>query len=301
MGHLSVNATFRPQTLPAATMTSERSGLVSMSKTKYVDYGNLGFWSYDVALGVFLKHLIDAAEASDQTATAWLSTAIAEWRAVASVPDIGLTLDEGWSPAERRDFVALAESACARLAERASIPAEEVIAWPLLDDLRIHPRGATEVLTAPVVELGRAIIALISGTLPESPTGSTDWLYGTDEGRTTIGRMSTQRRLRKSERDLIGAMLGGKPSHAELISSLNADTVEDMQDGGMGGIRFCGDDRGKRPLAGIAEAEYTDDDGVLVSIVLNTDTKGAIYEVDFWKTDFSPLRRYPPPSELRLK
>ena len=113
--------------------------------------------------------------------------------------------------------------------------------------------------------------------------------------------MSTRRRLRKNERDLIVAMLGGKPSHAGLISSLKADTVEDMQDGGMGGIRFCSDDRGQLPLTGIAEAEYTDDDGVLVSIVLNTDVKGAIYEVDFWKVDFSPLRRYPSPSDLRLK
>jgi hypothetical protein len=106
--------------------------------------------------------------------------------------------------------------------------------------------------------------------------------------------------LRKNERDLIVAMLEGK-SHAELTSSLDADTVEDMQDGGMGGIRFLSDDKGRGPVASIAEAEYTDDDGVIVSIVLNTDAKGALYEVDFWKTDFSPLRRYPSPLDLRLK
>lgn len=271
-----------------------------MSRKKYVAYGDRGFWAYDVALGVFLKHLIDAAATDDQAGQPWLSTAISEWVAVASIPDIGLTLDEAWSPAQRHDLVALAESACARLAERESIPAEEVIAWPLLRDLHIHPRGATEVLTAPVVELGRAIIALVSGTLPESPTGSTVSLYGTDEGRTTIGRMSIERRLRNSELELIIAMIGGNPSQAGLISSLNTDTVKDMQDGGMGSIRFCGDARGQRPLTGIAEAEYTDDD-VLVIVVLNTDAKGAIYELDFWKTDFSPLCRYPSPSDLRIK
>lgn len=83
---------------------------------------------------------------------------ISEWREVASIADIGLTLDEDWSPAKRRTFVALAEDACASLATWASIPAEEIVAWPLLDDLRIHPRGATEVLTAPIVELGRAVV-----------------------------------------------------------------------------------------------------------------------------------------------
>ena len=38
----------------------------AMSQTQYVKYANRGFWAYDVALGVFLKHLIDAAETSDQ-------------------------------------------------------------------------------------------------------------------------------------------------------------------------------------------------------------------------------------------
>jgi hypothetical protein len=96
-------------------------------------------------------------------------------------------------------------------------------------------------------------------------------------------------------------MLGNKPFHAQLISSLGAD-VEDIQDGGgMGGIRFLSDEKVRRPLAAIAEAEYKDEDGVLVSIVLNADSKGALYEIDSWKMDFSPLRRYPSPSDLQLK
>src|SRR5208282_5292365 len=79
----------------------------------------------------------------------------------------------------------LAEDACARLAARESIPAEEIVRWHLLEDLRIFPRGATEVLTAPVVELGRAIIALLSGRLPEAPEGK-HWFYGTPTGRETL-------------------------------------------------------------------------------------------------------------------
>ncbi|HKV95735.1 MAG TPA: hypothetical protein VJW20_24550 [Candidatus Angelobacter sp.] len=47
----------------------------------------------------------------------------------------------------------------------------------ILDDIRIFTRGATEVFTAPIVELGRAIIALVRGELPEAPKGQI-LLYG---------------------------------------------------------------------------------------------------------------------------
>src|ERR1700686_3760499 len=121
-----------------------------MTATQYVEYENRGFWAYDVALGVFLKHLIDAAETSGQAKTAWLSTAISSWREVACISDYGLTLDARWSATQMQAFIALAEVACARLAERASIPAREIVGWPILDDLRIFPRGATAVLPATV-------------------------------------------------------------------------------------------------------------------------------------------------------
>lgn len=156
-----------------------------MSKTKFVAYADCGFWAYDVALDIFLKHLIDAAEASEQADTEWLSTAISDWR-FACVPDYGLTLDANWSPAQQQTFLDLAEEACTRLAARESIPAEEVVSWPILDDIRIFTRGATEVFTAPVIELGHAIIALVRGELPEAPEGQI-WLYGAPEGRLTIG------------------------------------------------------------------------------------------------------------------
>lgn len=160
-----------------------------MSKTKFVAYGDWsqapGFWAYDVALNVFLKYLIDAAQANEQANTAWLSSAISDWR-VACVPDFMLRLDANWSSEQRQTFLDLAEEACAKLAARESIPAEEIVSWPILDDIRIFTRGATEVFTAPVVELGRAIIALVRGELPEAPEGQI-WLYGAPEGRQTIG------------------------------------------------------------------------------------------------------------------
>jgi hypothetical protein len=45
---------------------------------------------------------------------------------------------------------------------------------------------------------------------------------------------------------------------------------------------------------------YTDEDDVPVSISLNLDEHGGLFEIDIWKVDFSPLRRYPSPSDLNL-
>lgn len=156
-----------------------------VSQTKSVTYAKCGFWAYDVALGVLIKFLIDAAQESDDANSSWLSEAIADWRVSAAIQDLGFTLDENWSADQRKAFVALMEKACTALESRKSISADEIVSWPILDGERIFPRGAKEVLTAPVVELGRAVIALALGELPEAPKGEA-WLFGTHDGRSTI-------------------------------------------------------------------------------------------------------------------
>jgi hypothetical protein len=157
-----------------------------MSKTKHVEYLDRWFWAYDVALEVFLKHLIDVAIPHAATpGDEWLAEAISSWRVVAAVPDYGLDLNPVWSPEQIDVFTRLADQACDLLADRDYIAADEISAWQILDDLRIETRGETEVSTAPVVELGRAIIALVQGTAPEPPAEKT-WIYGTPEGRKAI-------------------------------------------------------------------------------------------------------------------
>lgn len=157
-----------------------------MSKTKFVEYRGDGFWAYDVSLRIFLKHLIDASTPHIATLEGeWLDEAISSWRVVAAVADYGLEIDATLTARQIDTFINLADRACNVLAERDVIAADEISSWPILDDLRIHTRGATKVLTAPVVELGRAIIALVNGSLPPAPKG-TAWLYGTPEGRDTI-------------------------------------------------------------------------------------------------------------------
>jgi hypothetical protein len=157
-----------------------------MSKTKYVEFGGTGFWTFDIGLGVFLKHLIDVAlrraAPSDEE---WIAAGVNEWRRAAAIPDIGLEIDSSWSSSQLATFAQFVGEACAVLGEREVYTAEEITSWTLYEDLRLFPRGYALYPTAPVIELGTAIVALINGSLPAAPPGR-QWLYGAPEGRTTI-------------------------------------------------------------------------------------------------------------------
>ena len=104
------------------------------------------------------------------------------------------------------------------------------------------------------------------------------------------------RPLTPKERDLIAYILGlSSSSHGHF------DLVEDMNDGGMGSIRFLSsEDQISRTAQVIAQGEYVDEDGVVVSVVVNADQNGELFEVDFWKVDFSPLKRYPKASDIKI-
>ena len=112
--------------------------------------------------------------------------------------------------------------------------------------------------------------------------------------------MSANRPLRKEEMELINAMVRESSKANEIVGSLSERLVEDMKDGGMGSLRFSSADRRIRGFGKkIAEAEFNDEDGVLVSATLNVDDTGALFELDIWKVDFSPLKRYPKFDEIR--
>ena len=106
--------------------------------------------------------------------------------------------------------------------------------------------------------------------------------------------------LRDEEKALLWALLETKTCES-LRNELSTALVEDMGDGEMGSIKFKAKDEDFRTLGKkCAEAEYIDADGVEVSIVVNLDSEGNLYEIDFWKVDFSPLLRYPRFEQLRL-
>src|SRR5262249_40008236 len=122
---------------------------------------------------------------------AWLSKAMSDWRTQAVIVEFGFTIDECWSTRERTAFIALTEQACAAMEARQSIPVTESVSWPFVDDMRIFPRtNAKELSTAPFVELGRAIIALLLDQLPAPPKNEA-WFFGTPEGRSTIKMQSS--------------------------------------------------------------------------------------------------------------
>jgi endo-1,4-beta-mannosidase len=108
------------------------------------------------------------------------------------------------------------------------------------------------------------------------------------------------RELRQEERALIEALLEHSGILTSYVKSLDDARVFDMQDGGMGSIGFE-PYSSRRYGRTIAEAQYTDIDGVLVSITINADKDGNLYELDSWKVDFNPLKRYPKPCELEFK
>lgn len=105
------------------------------------------------------------------------------------------------------------------------------------------------------------------------------------------------RPLRPEESALIRTLLHGVCPEAALESALTTSSVVDMQDGGMGSIRFISSEPQSFGKA-LVEAQYLDSDGVLVSIAVNADKHGELFELDFWKVDFSPLGRYPKPSDI---
>jgi hypothetical protein len=84
-------------------------------------------------------------------------------------------------------------------------------------------------------------------------------------------------------------------------NSINTpDLVRDLKDGSMGSISFDLDNSQLRK-AKIAAAKYLDEDGILVDIELTTDNNGNLYELDFWKIDFSPLKSYPTIEKLKFE
>jgi hypothetical protein len=105
------------------------------------------------------------------------------------------------------------------------------------------------------------------------------------------------RPLHSEEDALIRTLLAGVYSAEALETALRNARVANMQDGGMGSIRFLGSGL-KTFGTALVEAQYVDSDGVLVSITVNADKHGELFELDFWKVDFSPLMRYPNPSNI---
>src|SRR5438552_1286103 len=103
-----------------------------------------------------------------------------------------------------------------------------------------------------------------------------------------VYELGPPRPLREQESALIKKLLSGKPVEDKVLRELSRALVQDMPDGGMGSIQFCKTSSEKRIFGKeIGEGSFHDTDGVLVSVTLNLDQFGNLFELDMWKVDFS--------------
>ena len=116
----------------------------------------------------------------------------------------------------------------------------------------------------------------------------------------SLGSQTTPRSLRAEDDTLIRSMLHAYKGGAALIQQVDGAMVEDMRDGGMGSLRFSSNVPRSLGTA-VAEADYVDSDGVPVSIVVNVDQQGLLFELDIWKVNFLPLECYPSPERITIK
>jgi hypothetical protein len=158
-----------------------------MSKTTPVEFRGRGFWAFDVSLSILLAELIDVAEAlgSDQRPP-WLAGALPTLRVHAVVgADFLFSPDLGLEGGQLDELIGLVAEASRRLRQRRTVTAAEAAQWQVLDDHTVIWRPAAAVETAPIAELGQAIIQLLQGTLPSPPPG-TWWYFGLSGGPRTI-------------------------------------------------------------------------------------------------------------------
>jgi hypothetical protein len=116
-----------------------------------------------------------------------------------------------------------------------------------------------------------------------------------------LRKPDSTRRLNGGETLLITEMVRGTQFGERLLHSLAHVLVQDMEDGGMGSVRFFSPKQGEQHFGSqIAEASFVDADGVAVSATLNLDQNGDLFELDLFKADFSALRHYPAREAITL-
>ena len=102
------------------------------------------------------------------------------------------------------------------------------------------------------------------------------------------------RKIRQNEKDLILFLL--KKLNLNVIDYPINEDVFEYEGGKMGSISL---NNNPDAYAGdLIQVEYIDTDNTPVMITLTHDTEGKLLDLDFWKTDFSKLLKYPALSEI---
>lgn len=102
------------------------------------------------------------------------------------------------------------------------------------------------------------------------------------------------RKLKPEEVALITWMIKGTDEGSSIIDTLEELIVEEMEDGGMGSLRVVVDGEDNRLFSReLAKVDLFDADQVPVFISVNLDTDGHFFELEVFKGDFSPLKKFP--------
>ncbi|PIB36897.1 hypothetical protein BFP72_16545 [Reichenbachiella sp. 5M10] len=110
--------------------------------------------------------------------------------------------------------------------------------------------------------------------------------------------MSKLRPITEPERTIVYAMLahvGVTPDQVPV-----PETVSEYGDPFMGSINFD-NDRPDLYAGDVAQCEYLDEDGEKVVLSLTVDKEGKLLDLDFWKSNFKPLVKYPAPDKVTFK
>ena len=110
--------------------------------------------------------------------------------------------------------------------------------------------------------------------------------------------MQPIRKINATERSILEHLI--KKSSLQLPNEWYQNlSVQPMDDGGMGSFLIFQDasEIGAKRKFGkqVSEFEFVDDDGVLVLVSLNIDSQNQPFEVDVWKTDYSPVLNFKVP------
>lgn len=101
------------------------------------------------------------------------------------------------------------------------------------------------------------------------------------------------RKMSQKELNFVRNLLSKSSYHDKYSSALENMDVSDMEDGGMGSIKFESKRTNRLLGPDISHLEFDDSDGVKVLAYLSIDNYGDLYELDIWKTNFMPLISLP--------
>lgn len=102
-----------------------------------------------------------------------------------------------------------------------------------------------------------------------------------------------ERKIKLEEYKLLKCMLKELKTHQFEIENLK---VVEMLDGGMGSLYIvdsCKNREERKMSKSIIERQFYDVDQTPISVSVNIDTEGNLFELDIWRVDFNPIIKFP--------